>query len=197
MQEEKRNQDFTGWLGRWRAGEATAQDRLVELVYDELRRLARSYMRREREGHTLQGTALVHEALLRLLGRRHDFKDRAHFFRAAAMAMRRILVDHARRLEAGHRISPRDRLSLDAAAPIALPLDALPKVDLLDLDHALERLQHLDPNLSRIVELRCFTGLTLPEIAAVQGVSPSTVSREWKHAKAWLRQHLEGRANGP
>ena len=179
-------QDFTSWLGRWQAGDSEARERVVEFVYEELRRLARSYMREERPDHTLQGTALVHEALLRVLGRRPEFRDRAHFFRAAAMAMRRILIDHARRVAAGNRIPLQAKRAIeDVTSPIFQP-----RVDLLELDDALNRLQQLDPAMARIVELRCFVGLTLPEVAEIQGVSESTVSREWKHAKAWLRSNL-------
>ena len=179
--------EVTAMLRRWQQDEdAAAQSAVVEVVYDELRALARAYMHRERAGHTLQGTALVNEALLRLLGRPGSFQDRRHFFRAAAQAMRRILVDHARRTRAGTRIAPGDRLPLDAVSVPALA----PRIDLLELDRALVRLGEVDPDLARVVELRCFVGLTIPEVAGVQGVSEATVSREWKHAKARLRRIL-------
>lgn len=181
-----RGSDVTAMLRRWQDGDASARSAVVEAVYDELRSLARSYMRRERHGHTLEGTALVNEALLRLLGRSETFHDRQHFFRAAAQAMRRILVDHARRANAGTRFAPGDRAPLDAVAVPAV----LPRVDLLELDHALATLAEVDGDLARVVELRCFVGLTIAEVAAVQGVSEATVSREWKHAKARLRQLL-------
>jgi len=141
---------------------------------------------RERLEHTLQATALVNEALMRLLGGGSDFHDRQHFFRAAAQAMRRILVDHARRLAAGTRIPRRDQLPLDA---VTLVIDQ-PRADVLQLDRALEQLVELDPQLARVVELRCFVGLTIPEVASIQGVSEATVSREWRHAKAWLHSAL-------
>jgi len=129
---------------------------------------------------------LLHEALLRLLGHDSAFNDREHFFRAAARAMRRILVDHARKVAAGTRIPLQARFSVeDVTAPMEIPC-----LDLLDLDRALSKLAALDPDLAQVVELRCFAGLTIPEVATLQAVSEATVSREWRHAKAWLRRSL-------
>lgn len=178
--------DVPSLLARWRDGDSGAQDALVALVYDELRALAGRYMARERADHTLQATALVHEALLRLLRQPASYNDRAHFFRAAAQAMRRILVDHARRVRAGTRIPRHEQVPIESAVEPAL----MPRVDLLALDDALGRLGQLDPSLVQIVELRCFVGLTIPEVAKLMEVSESTVSREWRMAKAWLRQAL-------
>ncbi len=174
-------------LARWREGDPAGQDQVIEAVYDELRGLARAYMRRERVAHTLEGTALVNEAMLRLIGNNATFRDRTHFFRVAAQAMRRILVDHARRVGAGHRIPPNERLPLDAVTAPA----ALPQADLLELDLALSKLATLAPDQAQIVELRCFVGLTIPEIAANLKTSEATVSRKWRHAKAWLACALE------
>ncbi len=180
--------EVTQLLHRWQGGEGEAQEELIRLVYGELRQLARRYMERERSDHTLQATALVNEACLRLL-RQASFNDRAHFFRAAAQAMRRILVDHARRLKAGTRIPHADRLPLELAAEPGLA----PRTEVLELDHALFKLAEVDPDLARIVELRCFGGLTITEVAQLKGISEATVSREWRLAKGWLRKTLAER----
>ncbi len=182
----RRGGEVTALLGRWRDGDLDARERVVDLLYDELRGLAKGYMHKERRDHTLQGTELVHEAMLRLFGWQGNFHDRAHFFRAAAQAMRRILVDHARRVAAGNRFSPDDRLPFEVADDVV----DLPRTNLLELDQALSKLEAFDPKLVQVVELRCFIGLSIPEVAEIQEVSESSVSREWKHAKAWLRRAL-------
>ncbi len=183
--------EVTQLLHRWQGGEGEAQEELIRLVYGELRQLARRYMERERSDHTLQATALVNEAFLRLL-RQASFNDRAHFFRAAAQAMRRILVDHARRINAGTRIPREDRLPLELAAEPGLA----PRTEVLELDDALNKLAEVDPDLAGVVELRCFGGLTIPEVAKLRGVSEATVSREWRLAKGWLRKTLAERRSG-
>ena len=177
----------TDLLARWRAGDRDALDALVPLVYDELRRLARHYLRQERPGHTLQSTALVHEAFVRLVGHKPpQWKDRAHFFAVAAQLMRRILVDHARRRGAAKRGSngQSESLSEDLAISNARP------IDLLALDEALNALAALDARQSRIVELRFFGGLSLENTSEVLGISPATVKREWATAGAWLYQEM-------
>jgi RNA polymerase sigma factor (TIGR02999 family) len=179
--------DVTGLLDAWTRGDHRALDRLLTVVYAELRRVAARQLRRERDGHSLQPTALVHEVYLRLVDQeRVDWRNRAHFFGVAAQVMRRILVDHARRRLAGKRGDGVRPVSLDRAieapAPCAAPI--------LDLDDALERLRRLDARLAQIVELRAFGGLTIEEAAHVLDVSPSTVKREWRTAKAWLTREL-------
>jgi RNA polymerase sigma factor (TIGR02999 family) len=174
-------------LREWRGGDRTALDRLMRLVYDELRRLAKSYLRREREGHTLQSTALVNEAYLRLVEQAGaDWQSRAHFFGVAAQLMRQILVDHARERRAAKRGGGEERLALDEAmeVPHRRP------VDLLALDDALNDLAKFDPRQAHIVELRYFGGLEIDETAEVLGISASTVKREWNLAKAWLYGQL-------
>jgi RNA polymerase sigma-70 factor (ECF subfamily) len=163
------------------AGEAPLQS-LLPLVYDELRRLASSYMRRERPGHTLQATALVHEAYLRLANQRVFWRNRSHFFGVAAQIMRRILVDHAK----SHATEKRGRnpvmLSLDA--PLAISSEA--HQDIVTVDEALRAFERIDPARARVVELRFFGGLSNDEAAEVLGVSPATVQRQWSAARAWL-----------
>jgi RNA polymerase sigma factor (TIGR02999 family) len=183
----------TALLGEWSRGNQSALNQLLPLVYAELRRIASRQLRSERAGHTLQPTALVHEVYLRLVDQRQvDWRSRAHFFGVTAQIMRRILVDHARRHAAGKRGSGVRCLSLDEAKELA----ASKEIPILALDHALERLEKIDPALARIVELRAFGGLTIEEAAHVLDVSPSTVKREWRTAKAWLNRELdaEGRA---
>ncbi|MEM7585806.1 MAG: ECF-type sigma factor [Acidobacteriota bacterium] len=173
---------------RWRDGDESAATELIPRVYDELRGLAGSYLRKEREGHTLQPTELVNEALLRLLGADVEALDRTHFFALAAKSMRRILIDHARRLQAGKRFAPEDRVTLvTEIAPIVKG-----RVDVLDLHQALERFSEIAPRPSQLVELRYFAGLTNAEAAVVLGVSRPTVERDWKAARVWLRQELQG-----
>jgi RNA polymerase sigma-70 factor, ECF subfamily len=168
-------------------GDRRALDRLLPLVYAELRRIAVRQLRREREGHTLQPTALVHEAYLRLVEQRTvNWENRAHFLGVAARVMRRILVDHARRHTAGKRGDGAQRVPLEAIAETA----SASQIPVLALDHALGRLEKLDPGLAHIVELRAFGGLTIDEAAHVLKVSPSTAKREWRTAKAWLTREL-------
>lgn len=166
-------------------------DQLMPLVYDELRRLAQSYLQRERPGHTLQGTALVHEAYLRLIDQKQvKWQNRAHFFGVASQMIRRILVDHARSHQTAKRGAGARKLSLDDALGIAGATD----LDLVALDDALNDLAKLDPGQSRIIELRFFGGLSIEETAEVTGQSTATVNREWSSARAWLfRQMRRGR----
>jgi RNA polymerase sigma factor (TIGR02999 family) len=181
-------QSVTDLLRAWTTGDQAALDALLPLVYDELRRQARRYMRTQPTGHTLQTTGLVHEAYLRLVGQSSvEWKGRAHFFGVAAKAMRSILVDHARARNAAKRGGSPRALTLDDAAWIAGPQAS---VDVLALDDALGRLAELDPRKSRLVELRYFGGLGIDEAATVLGVSPTTVKREWMTARAWLRREL-------
>jgi RNA polymerase sigma-70 factor (ECF subfamily) len=181
-------QSVTGLLQAWASGDQAALDELLPLVYDDLRRQARRYMRAQPAGHTLQTTALVHEAYLRLVGQSSvEWKGRAHFFGVAAKAMRSILVDHARARGAAKRGGSARTITLDEARAIAGPQAS---VDVLALDEALGRLAELDSRKSRLVELRYFGGLGIDEAAAVLGVSPATVKREWTTARAWLRREL-------
>jgi RNA polymerase sigma factor (TIGR02999 family) len=177
----------TALLIDWSRGDATALDQLLPLVYGELRRIAARQLKGERVNHTLQPTALVHEVYLRLVDQRQvDWQDRAHFLGVAAQTMRRVLVDHARRHGAGKRGDGVQCVSLDDAKEIA----ASQEMPLLALDHALGRLEMVDPDLARIVELRAFGGLTIDEAAHVLEVSPSTAKREWRTAKAWLNREI-------
>ena len=179
--------DVTRLLVAWGNGDRAALDRLMPLVYEELRRLARHYMSRERPGHTLQTTALVNEAYLRLVDQEElRLENRAHFFGIAARLMREILVDHARSRQAAKRGGGQYRLSL---TKVDRPASG-PDMNLLALDEALGRLEALDPQKSRIVELRYFGGLGIEETAEVIGVSPATVKRDWKLARAWLRAEI-------
>lgn len=183
----RRDTRVTDLLARWREGDERALESLIPLVYDELRSVARRYLRDERPNHTLQSTALVHEAYARLVGHRApSFENRAHFFGVAARLMREILVEHARARRAAKRGSGALMLTLDAAEHVAQPLD----VDVLRLDDALNGLARLDERQSRIVELRFFTGLSLAETADLMGVSAATVSREWATARAWLYREI-------
>ncbi len=176
----------TRLFSRWRAGDEDASVELLPRVYDELRRLANSYLRRERPGHTLQPTELVNEAFLRLIDNDLEALDRAHFFALAARAMRRVLVDHARRLQANKRFAPEDRVTL-----LTRILSAKDEsVDLLDIHHALERYIEIAPRPAELVELRYFGGLTNPEAAEVLGVSLGTIERDWRLARVWLRREL-------
>jgi RNA polymerase sigma factor (TIGR02999 family) len=176
----------TALLIDWSRGDTSALNQLLPLVYAELRRLAGRQLQRERVNHTLQPTALVHEVYLRLVDqRRVDWQDRAHFLGVAAQTMRRILVDHARRRDAGKRGDGVQCVSIDEAR-----LAAPGEIPLLALDDALSRLESVDPNLARIFELRAFGGLTIEEAAHVLKVSPSTVKRDWRTAKAWLNREL-------
>ena len=179
--------DVTGLLVSWRQGDAEALDRLVPLVYDELRRVARRHLRREQPGHALQATALVHEVYLRLVDvDRLTLKNRTHFFAVAAKLMRQILVDHARRQHADKRGGGATMLSLADVSPAAQP----PGVDVLALDQALDALSAIDARQGGVVELRFFAGLDIDEAAEALGISPATVEREWALAKAWLYRRL-------
>jgi RNA polymerase sigma factor (TIGR02999 family) len=171
----------------WSGGDREAPARLMPLVYEELRRLARQYLQRERPDHTLQATGLVHEAYLRLVDQSTTtWQNRAHFFGVAAQVMRRILVDYARAHRAEKRSGGWDKLAFDEALAPA----ADRSVDLVALDDALKDLLARDPRQSQIVELRFFGGLTNEELGEVLDVSPSTVKREWRMAKAWLRREI-------
>ena len=182
-------QDVTQLLIAWREGDSGAEQRLLPAVYDELHRQAERAMRRENEAHTLQATALVNEAYLRLVDQsRVQWKNRAHFFGVAAQVMRRILVDHARSRLADKRGAGAKRLTLDDAN-VGAPEES-GGIDVLDLHEALERLAALDETQARVVELRYFSGLNIEETAEALGVSPATVKREWSVARAWLRREL-------
>ena len=172
-------------------GDKSAVDRLLPLIYDDLRGLAVGAMRSERRGHTLQPTALIHEAYLRLVDQtRVQWRDRAHFFAVAATVIRRVLVDHARGRGAAKRGGGRERVSLDQADPVA----ESPDVDVLALDEAMNRLAGFDARKSRVVELRFFGGLGIDDTAEVLGVSHATVERDWSLARAWLFRELDGGA---
>lgn len=175
----------------WSAGDRSALDAMLPLVYEELRRLAASYLSRERPDHTLQPTALVHEAYLRLINqRRVDWRNRAQFVGLTAGIMRRILVNHARDRGAAKRAGNRERVSLSLVNAAAGAAD----VDLIALEDALERLALLDERKARVVELRFFGGLTVEEIAAVLEVSRATIEREWSFARAWLYDAIQDTA---
>lgn len=179
----------TELLRAWSDGDAGALERLMPLVEAELRRLARLYMGRERHGHTLQATALVNEAFLRLTGAQHiRWHDRAHFLGISARLMRRVLVDHARSRGYRKRGGDAQRVPLNEDA-VTTPE---PSLDVLALDHALEALAAVDARKSRVIELRFFGGLTVEETAEVLNVSPDTVKRDWRLAKLWLLRELEG-----
>ena len=177
----------TELLARWRDGEVAARDALIDVVYDELRRIAGRQFRGERAGHTLEPTGLVHEAFARLVGQRTvPAADRGQFFAIAARMMRRVLVDHARARRARKRGGGEAPVTLGDAHDVA----AGGEVDLLRLDEALAGLAAIDPEQARLVELRYFAGLTIEDTAVALGVSPATVKREWTTAKAWLRREL-------
>ncbi len=170
------------------SGNKAAADQLLPVIYDDLREMAERLMREERSGHTLQPTALVHEAYLRLVDQtRVEWRDRTHFFAVAATAIRRILVDHARSHLAAKRGGRRERISLEAAGDAEAPTE---NVDLPALDEAMARLADFDERKSRIVELRFFAGLSIEETGEVLGVSHATVERDWSLARAWLYREL-------
>ncbi len=187
----------TRLFSRWRAGDEDVAAELLPRVYDELRGLASTYLRRERASHTLQPTALVNEAFIRLIGTDVEAVDRTHFFALAARSMRRILVDHGRRLQANKRIGPADRITLDtrvtplAETSLAVTPLTQSEIDVLDLHRALERFAEIAPRPAHLVELRYFGGLTNREAAEVLETSVATVERDWKAARAWLRRELE------
>lgn len=179
--------EITRLLADWSNGDRQALEKLTPLVYDELRRLAGRYLRQERAGHTLQSTALVHEAYMKLVGQNNvRWQNRAHFFGIAAQMIRRILVDYARARKADKRGSGAERLSLDEA--IALPGGQ--DLDLVALDDALDGLAKIDARQSRLVELRFFAGLTIEETAEVMQMSLATAKRDWVSAKAWLSREV-------
>jgi RNA polymerase sigma factor (TIGR02999 family) len=182
--------EVTQLLQSWSEGNRAALDTLTPVVYEELRRLAAAYLRRERGDHTLQATAVVHEAYMRLVDQRSvRWQNRAHFFGIAAQMIRRILVDHARGVRAAKRGGGAVALSLDEAIGVSVKKD----LELEALDDALETLAKVDPQQARIVELRFFTGLSIEETAEVLGISESTVKRDWVSAKAWLFRELSRR----
>jgi RNA polymerase sigma-70 factor (ECF subfamily) len=182
------HQDVTGLLQQWAGGDEAALDRLLPLVEHELRRIARGQLARERAGHTLQPTAVVNEAFLRLVDQRSvTYQSRAQFFGLAATVMRHVLIDHARARARHKRGGGQAPLSLDAAPGIPAGQSA----QLLDLDHALRKLATTDARKARVVELRFFAGLDVAETAAALGLSENTVIRDWAFAKAWLRRELE------
>jgi RNA polymerase sigma-70 factor, ECF subfamily len=181
-------EDVTALLGQLAKGDDAAASKLIPVVYDELRRLAAGYMRRERKDHTLQPTALVHEAYLKLIEQRIvDWQGRAHFFGIAAQVMRRILIDHAR----GHMRDKRGGGAIPVPLDEALVFSPEQSSELVMLDASLERLAKLDPRQSRIVELRFFGGLTVEQTAGMLGISAKTVKREWSMAKAWLHGDMK------
>jgi RNA polymerase sigma factor (TIGR02999 family) len=192
--------DVTRILSAIEQGDPRAAEQLLPLVYDELRKLAARRLAHEKPGQTLQATALVHEAYLRLVGAdpARTWDGRGHFFAAAAEAMRRILVEHARRKQTRKRGGDQRRADLDVDILVAPE----PKMDLLALDAALDRLARRDPQKARLVELRYFAGLTGDQAAAVLGISPSSADRQWVYTRAWLRRELgldaapDGRSSG-
>ena len=182
--------EITVWLHEWSLGKERALEALMPIVYAELHRQATNYLRRERVGHTLQATALINEAYLKLIDQREvNWQNRAHFFGIAAQAMRRILVDHARSRHRDKRGGDAEHLPLEAAE---FTTSKEGSVDLIALDEALTRLSELDQRQSRIVELRFFSGMSVEETAEALGVSKATVKNEWRTAKAWLFQELNG-----
>jgi RNA polymerase sigma factor (TIGR02999 family) len=177
----------TKLLKDWSAGDQSAPDKLMPLVYEELRRLAHRYMRREKPGHTLQTSALVHEAYVRLVDQGEiEWESRSHFFGIAARLMRQILVDQARRRNFAKRGGGAIRVSLNQASAVALEQSS----SVVALDDALKNLESIDPRKSRIVELRFFGGMSIEETAAALRVSPGTVMREWTFIRAWLRKEM-------
>ena len=186
--------DVTDLLRRWGHGDRAAFDRLMPVVYGELHRIASRYLAKERSDHTLQSTALVHEAFLRLVDQRlADWQNRAQFFGLAAQAMRRILVDHARSRLSAKRGSAAPRVAIEMVEPAAVPSEVNP-VDAIGLDRALTKLEGIDPGQAHLVELRFFGGLTVEETAHVLTLSPATVKREWTLARAWLYRELAGQS---
>ena len=183
--------DSSGQISRlltaWSDGEQQALDQLMPQVYQQLRAMAARQLRDERPNHSLQVTGLVHEAFMKLVQQEGvQWTNRSHFYAVASTAMRRILVDYARRRRAGKRGGGAEEISLDH-----VQLAVNPAVDLIDLEDCLARLEELDPQQAKVVELRYFAGCTLEEVAEVLQISPSTVQREWRFAKAWLRAELE------
>lgn len=185
----KASDEVTKLLNEISSGDEASPEKLLEIVYDDLRRLAGAYMQNERRDHTLQATALVHEAYMRLVDWKNvSWQNRAHFFSVAAEVMRKVLIDHARARQAqkrgGHKLVLDEAISLPAAQPI----------DLIALDDALQDLEKIDPRQAKIVELRFFGGLSIEETAYILKISESTVRREWTFAKAWFQRELSGSA---
>jgi RNA polymerase sigma factor (TIGR02999 family) len=182
--------ELTNLLVEWGKGSEPALERLLPYVYDELRTIARSYLRRERSGHTVQTGTLVHEAFVRLIeGQQVPWEGRAHFFGIAARLMRQILVDHARARDAAKRGAGEPAAPIDTA--LAVAVQAM-DVSVVALDRALDRLAAIDSTQARVVELRFFGGLTVEETAEAMGISTGTVKREWSMARAWLRRAMTG-----
>jgi len=187
---EAGTQGVTQLLINWRNGDSSALDQLMPLVYEELRRLARRFMRKERRDHTLQTSALINEAYLRLVDQTAaNWQNRAHFFAVAAQIMRHILIDHARSYQYEKRGAGAQKVALDEALVFSQERAA----ELVALDDALNGLAALDPRKSKVIELRFFGGLSIEETAEVLELSPITVQREWRAAKAWLHRFIEGK----
>jgi RNA polymerase sigma factor (TIGR02999 family) len=179
--------DVTALLRAWGNGDEAALARLIPLVYDEIHRLARAYMARERPGPALQATALVHEVYLRLVDVEGvDFRNRSHFYALCARLMRRVVIDFARKRDARKRDGRFTHIGLEAAEEVGVPAS----VELIEVDEALKKLQAVDERKGQVVELRFYGGLTMEEIASVLEVSPETVLRDWRMAKAWLLREL-------
>lgn len=192
--DESQPQEVTVLLRRWSAGDREALDRLIEIVYPELHRIAMRHLRQERRDPTLQCTALVHEAYLRLAGKQEpQWSDRSHFFAVASKIIRGILVDYRRARASAKRGGGEERVLLEEAA-VSTGQDP---VDLLDLDTALTELEQLDPQQASIVEMRFFGGLGVEETAHVLGISPATVKRDWVLAKTWIHRRLSGARTDP
>jgi RNA polymerase sigma factor (TIGR02999 family) len=188
--------DTVELLARARTGDEKAVSALLPLVYDELRRLAASYLRRERPGQTLQATALVHEAYVRLVGEgKQPWQNRAHFVAIAALSMRQILVERARRRQAAKRGGDPERITLDDHVLGQIPAHGEGHVDLVALDSALDRLATAQPRQAKVVELRYFGGLSVEDCAEALSISPATVKRDWTLARAWLKRALAGDAD--
>lgn len=186
---ENEQQDITGTLREWSSGDPEALERLLPLVYSELHRQAAAYLRRERVDHTLQATALINEAYLKLVDQKAvEFEDRTHFFAISARLMRQILVDHARTKHRDKRGGP-DAVHVDLDDAEGSSIEA-PSIDLIALDEALQRLAKLDRQQEQVVELRYFSGLSLEETAAALGISRATAARDWNVARAWLKREL-------
>jgi len=179
--------DITNLLVEWSNGDQAALDKIMAKVYDELHQIAHNYLQNERSDHTLQTTALVNEAYLRLINfNKIDWKNRAHFFGIAGQIMRNILIDHARKQQAGKRLNQKYKMPLESILNLPIETD----IDLIALDDALNNLEKIDPRQSRIIELRFFAGLTIDEVAEVLQLSPATIKREWETAKFWLLREI-------
>jgi RNA polymerase sigma factor (TIGR02999 family) len=190
--ENKRKKEVTVFLKAWSNGDRAAADVLMTLVYDEMRKLAASYLRQQRSDHTLQPTALVHEAYMKLIDVSDvNWQDRAHFFAVAAQTMRHILIDHARAIATDKRGGDLHKIELDEAISFSKEQN----VDLIELDEALQLLAIQDEQQSKIVELRFFGGLTIEETAEVLKISPATIKRDWAIARAWLFRQLKTSSN--